>query len=63
MRHRRHLELAIGQLQAFLAGPTAEPELLAEELRLAAAHLGRLTGRIDAEDVLGAIFGRFCIGK
>lgn len=63
MRHRRHLELAIGHLRQVLTGPTAEPELLAEELRLAAAHLGRLTGRIDSEDVLGAIFGRFCIGK
>ena len=36
---------------------------MAEELRLAARHLGRLTGRIDVEEVLGAIFAEFCIGK
>ena len=39
------------------------PELKAEELRIAARHLGRLTGRIDVEEVLGAIFSEFCIGK
>ncbi len=39
------------------------PELKAEELRVAARHLGRLTGHIDVEDVLGAIFAEFCIGK
>jgi tRNA modification GTPase len=40
-----------------------EPELLAEALRSAADALGRLTGRIDVEDVLGAIFSEFCVGK
>jgi len=39
------------------------PELKAEELRIAARHLGRLTGLIDVEEVLGAIFSEFCIGK
>ena len=39
------------------------PEIKAEELRIAARHLGRLTGRIDVEEVLGAIFSEFCIGK
>lgn len=38
-------------------------ELAAEELRSAAYALGRLLGRVDVEDVLGAIFQRFCIGK
>jgi tRNA modification GTPase len=38
-------------------------ELLAEELRLAARALGRLTGRVDVEDVLDVIFRDFCIGK
>jgi tRNA modification GTPase len=38
-------------------------ELRAEELRTAIAALGRITGRVDVEEVLGEIFGRFCIGK
>jgi len=38
-------------------------ELLAEELRLAARALGRLTGRIDVEDLLDVIFREFCVGK
>ncbi|AWM04251.1 tRNA uridine-5-carboxymethylaminomethyl(34) synthesis GTPase MnmE [Bradyrhizobium amphicarpaeae] len=38
-------------------------ELAAEELRAAAYALGRLLGRVDVEDVLGAIFHKFCIGK
>lgn len=38
-------------------------ELAAEELRSAAYALGRLLGRVDVEDVLGAIFQKFCIGK
>ncbi|MFQ3595407.1 MAG: tRNA uridine-5-carboxymethylaminomethyl(34) synthesis GTPase MnmE [Sphingomonadaceae bacterium] len=37
--------------------------LRAESLRLAARALGRLTGAVDPEEVLGAIFARFCIGK
>ena len=41
----------------------ADPVLRAESLRGAANALGRLTGRIDPEAVLGAIFSRFCIGK
>lgn len=40
-----------------------DPVLAAESLRSAAHALGRLTGRIDPEAVLGAIFSRFCIGK
>jgi tRNA modification GTPase len=38
-------------------------ELVAEELRIAIHSLGRLTGRVDVEDVLDAIFRDFCIGK
>jgi tRNA modification GTPase len=39
------------------------PELAAEDLRLAARALGRITGRIDVEDLLDVIFRDFCIGK
>ena len=49
-------------LQRF-RGERGGPEIKAEELRIAARHLGRLTGRIDVEEVLGAIFSEFCIGK
>jgi tRNA modification GTPase len=38
-------------------------EILAEELRMAASALGRLTGRVDVEDILDVIFRDFCIGK
>lgn len=38
-------------------------ELLALDLRKAQHHLGEITGRITSEDLLGSIFGRFCIGK
>jgi len=39
------------------------PELAAEDLRQAAEHLGELTGATTPDDVLDAIFARFCIGK
>jgi tRNA modification GTPase len=42
---------------------SGDEELFAEELRLAARALGRLVGKIDVEEVLGAIFSEFCIGK
>ena len=38
-------------------------ELFAEELRLAQSELGSITGEVSADDLLGEIFGRFCIGK
>jgi tRNA modification GTPase len=40
-----------------------EAELIAEELRLSARALGRISGRINGEEVLNSIFGRLCIGK
>ena len=40
-----------------------EDEFMAEYIRLASAHLGRITGVNDVEDMLGVIFSRFCIGK
>ncbi|MDD2873481.1 MAG: tRNA uridine-5-carboxymethylaminomethyl(34) synthesis GTPase MnmE, partial [Azoarcus sp.] len=38
-------------------------ELFAEELRLAGDQLGEITGEFSADDLLGVIFSRFCIGK
>lgn len=63
-RHRQTLEATLAALRRALAEPAASREdLLAEELRLAATSLGKLTGRIDVEDVLDVIFRDFCIGK
>jgi len=62
-RHRRELESAAQALRAFLNGPEDELELRCEDLRRAADCMGRLTGRIDVEDILDQIFAQFCIGK
>lgn len=62
-RHREALEQAADGLRAYCTGEGQAIELRAEDLRLAANSLGRLVGRVDAEDVLGQIFARFCIGK
>jgi tRNA modification GTPase len=63
-RHRRALEDVRAALQRALAPEAAGREdLLAEELRIAARALGRLTGRVDVEDILDVIFRDFCIGK
>jgi tRNA modification GTPase len=64
-RHRQEIERARAALAAFLACAEARdhPELAAEHLREAADALGRLTGRLDVEDVLGQIFSGFCVGK
>ncbi|MFZ5526420.1 MAG: tRNA uridine-5-carboxymethylaminomethyl(34) synthesis GTPase MnmE [Pseudomonadota bacterium] len=56
---RGHLEMA--QLHA--AQVDGALDLLAEELRLAHDALGRITGAFSADDLLGEIFSRFCIGK
>lgn len=62
-RHRQHLEATLKAFEQYLAGAPAELEMRAEDLRIAATELGKLVGRIDPEQVLGVIFGRFCIGK
>lgn len=62
-RHRRLLQTTLEELHAFLRGDANHTELRAEELRRAAVALGRITGRIDVENVLDQVFGRFCIGK
>ncbi len=62
-RHRQHLETAAASLATFLEGDPVALELRAEDVRLAAHAIGRITGRVDVEDVLDQIFSRFCIGK
>ncbi|MGA8390475.1 MAG: tRNA uridine-5-carboxymethylaminomethyl(34) synthesis GTPase MnmE [Pseudolabrys sp.] len=63
-RHRLALQDALAALRRALAPDLSSREdLLGEELRLAARALGRLTGRVDVDDVLDVIFRDFCIGK
>jgi tRNA modification GTPase len=63
-RHRRVLQDTLAALcRAASADLAAREDLLAEELRIAARALGRLTGRVDVEDILDVIFRDFCIGK
>lgn len=62
-RQRALLEEAQRALADFLDGPSDALELRAEDVRQAAHALGRITGRVDVEDVLDQIFSRFCIGK
>ena len=63
-RQRRLLASTLAALDRALAeGPNGRDDIAAEELRIAATALGRLTGRVDVEDVLDAIFEDFCIGK
>jgi tRNA modification GTPase len=60
-RHRQALTECVAALTRFAAAGL--PELAAEDLRLAVRALGRITGRVDVEDMLDIIFREFCIGK
>lgn len=61
VRHRSALEECVTTLDRARTAPL--PELAAEDVRLAARALGRITGRVDVEDLLDIIFRDFCIGK
>jgi tRNA modification GTPase len=60
-RHRHALGEAAAALKR--AADAREPELFAEDLRLALRSLGRITGRVDVEELLDTIFRDFCVGK
>ena len=60
-RHRLALEEAAGAIAASLETP--EPELAAEHVRLALRSIGRITGRVDLDELLDVVFRDFCIGK
>lgn len=64
-RHRHALEECLAALVRFENVPSLlnYPELAAENLRIACASLGQITGRVDVEDLLDVIFRDFCIGK
>jgi len=57
------VELHLGFAAEHLAAGARSLELLAEELRLAQNALNEITGELGADDLLGVIFSRFCIGK
>ena len=61
-RHLRALEQAGGHLEA-AERENRRWEFFAEELRLAQVALGEITGELTADDLLGEIFARFCVGK
>jgi tRNA modification GTPase len=64
LRHRTHLkETALALREARHAAAEGHEEIVAEQLRLATRALGKLTGRVDVEDILDVIFRDFCIGK
>jgi tRNA modification GTPase len=60
-RHRHALEQAHAALDRALGA--RQPELFAEDLRLATRWIGRITGRVDVEELLDVVFRDFCIGK
>jgi len=64
MARERHLMALAAAKAALEAAERQQPlELKAEELRIAQLALGRITGEVSADDLLGAIFAGFCIGK
>jgi len=60
-RHREALETALAALSRSIEAEL--PELRAEDLRMAWRSLGRITGRVDVEDLLDVVFRDFCLGK
>jgi tRNA modification GTPase len=62
-RHRNHVASALDHIHSALSQEGAVLELRAESLRLASEDLGRLTGRVSADQLLGLVFSQFCIGK
>jgi tRNA modification GTPase len=65
-RHRQHILASKEALERFVVLSQQGPmmiDMAAEELRLAASELGRITGAVDVEDVLDKLFADFCIGK
>jgi len=62
-RHRLLLEETMKHINGALNSSGAGLESQAEHLRTASQSLGRITGHVDVEDLLGVIFSEFCVGK
>ena len=63
LRHRTLLNESLRAVEAALDSEDRGLDIRAEYLRQAATNLGRITGRVDVEDLLDVIFSEFCIGK
>ena len=63
-RHRVKLNECLKEIEKFLKkDQNKDIELAAEDLRMAARHLGSIVGKVDVEEILESIFKDFCIGK
>ena len=63
-RHRKNLEECLVYLKKFnTKKKVGDFDKAAEDLRLATRSLGKITGKVDVEDILDSIFNDFCIGK
>ncbi|WP_018858948.1 tRNA uridine-5-carboxymethylaminomethyl(34) synthesis GTPase MnmE [Rhizobium sp. 42MFCr.1] len=62
-RHKQTLTQTLAALRTSLHDSDRGLDLRAEDLRVASDALGRVTGRVDVENLLDVIFGEFCIGK
>ena len=65
-RHVQALQRArdhLARAAEYAARRDSQLDLFAEELRLAGLAIGEITGQLSADDLLGTIFSRFCIGK
>ena len=60
-RYRNALKNSVANLENFSL--TKNIELAAEDLRMTAREIGKITGKVDIENILDVIFSRFCIGK
>lgn len=62
-RHRHALEQANAALKNALSHAKENSEIIAEEVRMALRALGRITGRVDLDELLDVVFRDFCLGK
>ena len=62
-RHVLHLKQCLNALETAVAATKSPLEIRSEHLRTSAQALGRITGSVDVEQLLGVIFSEFCVGK
>jgi tRNA modification GTPase len=63
LRYRESLVECVNHLSFVIDNQVSDIELKAETLRHASDCIGRITGKIDVEDLLDVIFSEFCVGK